>query len=106
MTGAGTGFEVFVLKFGLRIFSMEKLRFFACTGAGVGRKISDASKTSVGVGGGDEIEEKLVDSIDLGEADNIDLGDAIDDAGESQTLIIGELVSLLLSSVLMYCIGK
>jgi len=64
----------------------------------VGRNISDASKTSVGVGGGEEIEEKLVDSIDLGEPDNIDLGEAKDDAGESQTLIIGELVSLRVSS--------
>jgi len=72
----------------------------------VGRNISDASKTSVGVGGGDEMEEKLVDNIDLGEADNIDLGEAIEEAGESQTLIIGELVSLRLSSVLMNCIGK
>jgi len=55
----------------------------------------------VGVGGGDDMEEKLVDSIDLGEADNIDLGEAIDEAGESHTLIIGELVSLRVSSCLI-----
>ena len=68
--------------------------------------MSDASNTSVGVGGGDDMEEKLVDRSDLGEADNIDLGDANDEAGESQTLIIGELVSLRVSSCFIYGMGK
>ena len=69
--------------------------------------MSDASKTSVGVGGGDDKEEKLDDrSDDLGEPDNIDLGEAKDDAGESHTLIIGELVSLRVSSCFIYGIGK
>jgi len=68
--------------------------------------MSDASKTSVGVGGGDDMEEKLVDRSDLGDPDNIDRGEAKDDAGESQTLIIGELVSLRVSSCFIYGIGK
>jgi len=83
----------------LRILSMEKLRFFAGCG---GRIISDAaSKTSVGVLGGEASDEKLEDNIDLGDEDgNNALGEAME-AGESQTLIIGEDVSLRPSSVLI-----
>ena len=81
---------------------MEKLRFLAGCEAG-GRIISDAaSRTSVGVLGGDASDEKLDDIIDLGDEDGSDgLGETTDEAGESQTLMIGEDVSLLPSSVLI-----
>ena len=87
------------LVLALRMLSMEKLRFLAGCG---GRIISEAaSKTSVGVLGGEANDEKLEESIDLGDEDGNDaLGEAIE-AGESQTLIMGEDVSLRPSSVLI-----
>ena len=86
-----------------RMLSMEKLRFLAGCEAG-GRMTSDAaSNTSVGVRGGEANDEKLDDIVDLGDEDGNDgLGETTDEAGESQTLMIGEDVSLLPSSVLIW----
>ena len=83
---------------------MEKLRFLAGWEAAGGLTISEAaSSRSVGVLGGEASDEKLVDIIDLGDDDGRDdLGEAVEEAGESHTLMMGDEVSLLPSSVLIW----
>ena len=56
----------------------------------------------MGVLGGEASDEKLDDIIDLGDEDGSDgLGETTDEAGESQTLMMGEDVSLRPSSDLI-----
>ena len=108
--GAGDFFEGRILAVGcdevfvLRMLSMEKLRFLAGWEAAGGLIISEAaSSRSVGVLGGEASDEKLVDIIDLGDDDGRDdLGEAVEEAGESLTLMMGDDVSLLPSSVLIW----
>ena len=51
-----------------RMLSIEKLRFFVVVEAGepAGLSISEASRTSVGVLGGEDREEKLEDRTEVG----------------------------------------
>ena len=65
LAGAGTEAGTDGLMEDFRILSIEKLRFFVVE-AGAGRRISEASRTSVGVLGGEDSEEKLEDRTEAG----------------------------------------
>ena len=65
LVGAGTEAGTDGLMEDFRILSIEKLRFLVVE-AGAGRRISEASRTSVGVLGGEDSEEKLEDRTEAG----------------------------------------
>ena len=92
----------------LRMLSMEKARGLEGRGEGweprgsrgrgmlrKGRKRKGLAIGFAREGGGEEIMEP---EEEWNDEDRGDLGDEADDAGESQTLMIGELVSLLSAS--------